>query len=89
MTDSANQIKKPQDIVYRAKAEYAEMIAINIRIYVARQFGLPADVEVGGYPGDEVRPIKVHYFGSDSEMQRLTKYIDAHYCFGVEPGFQN
>ncbi|MCP8849157.1 hypothetical protein LOX61_01395 [Latilactobacillus curvatus] len=89
MTDSANQIKKPQDIVYRAKAEYAEMIAINIRKDIASQFGLPADVEVGGYPGDEVRPIKIHYFGSDNEMQRLTKYIDAHYCFGVEPGFQN
>lgn len=85
MTDSANQIKKPQDIVYWAKADYVEMAAINMRKDIAKYFGMPAEVEVGGFPGDDLRPIKIHYFGSDSEFHKMTKYISSHYLFGVEP----
>lgn len=84
MTDNINQLKKPQDIVFWAKTDYANMIAINMRKDIAKYFGMPAEVEVGGFPGDEMRPIRVHYFGSDSEFQSMTKYISSHYNFGID-----
>ncbi|MDT3394867.1 MAG: hypothetical protein LIR10_09980 [Bacillota bacterium] len=55
---------------------------------IAKNFGMPAEVEVGGFPGDEMRPIRVHYFGSDTEFHSMTKYINVHYSFGVERGEQ-
>lgn len=88
MTDNMNQLKKPQDIVFWAKTDYANMIAINMQKDIAKNFGMPAEIEVGGFPGDETRPIRVHYFGSDSEFRNMTKYINGHYSFGVDRGEQ-
>lgn len=81
MTD---KLKKPQTFILWAQSDYAEMIAVKIQSDINRVFGMLPNVKVGGFDGDDERPIRVYYFGSNTELQTVKKFISDNYDLGIE-----
>lgn len=81
MTD---KLKKPQIFILWAQSDYAEMVAVKIQKDINQLFGVMPNVKVGGFDGDDERPIRVYYFGSNTELQAIKKFISANYDLGIE-----
>lgn len=76
MTD---KLKKPQTFAVWAKTEFAQMVAAQIQQDISRAFGMMPNIEVGGFDSDDDRPIRIHYYGSNTDVQAVKKMIHERY----------
>ena len=71
----SDKLKKPQNIVIWVKAQYVQLVATQIQQDISNLFGMMPSIEVGGFASDDDRPIRINYYGSNTEVHSVKKMI--------------
>ncbi|ANY14217.1 hypothetical protein BCY75_09525 [Latilactobacillus curvatus] len=78
-----DKLKKPQTFSVWSKAEYAQMVATQIQRDIQSLFGMAPNIEVGGFASDDDRPIRINYYGSNTDVQSVKKMISDRYELSI------